>query len=222
MKFIKLFESWHEEYSYNFSDRGFELQSSVDTKNTNKLVSGKYKGKYILTDLNDDFIEMVLRMSDYYEILRTKTYFNSTTGNASFEVEVSDKISVDKFIEIDTNDGKIKWFPIKVIFISTGGSRFYGNDPMIRFSGRLESGSSKSLSIIKKGVLTFKNQQEFIKKNNKLEFHLEGLVSKKPKIDNENLLSLFNMIDEGHVENDYIDKYEEIKNIIISNERTNP
>jgi hypothetical protein len=205
MKFLKLFESWHEEYSYNFSDRGFELQSSVDT---NKLLSGKYKGKYILTDLNDDFIEMVLRMSDYYEILRTKTYFNSTTGNASFEVEVSDKMSVDKFIEVDTKDGKVKWFPIKVILISTGGTRFYGYDPMIRFSGRLESGSSKSLLIIKK--------------NNKLEFHLEGLISKKPKIDNENLLSLFNMIDEGHVENDYIDKYEEIKNIIISNERTNP
>lgn len=208
MKFLKLFESWHDDYSYNFSDRGFELDSSVDIKNTNKLLSGKYKGKYILTDLNDDFIEMVSRMSDYYEILRTKTYFNSTTGNASFEVEVSDKVDIDKFIEIDTTDGKIKWFPIKVIFISTGGSRFYGYDPMIRFSGRLESGSSKSLSIIKK--------------NNKLEFHLEGLISKKPKIDSENLLKLFNMIDEGHVENDYIDKYDELKNIIISNERANP
>lgn len=208
MKFLKLFESWYDDYSYNFSDRGFELDSSVDDKNTNKLLSGKYKGKYILTDLNDDFIEMVSRMSDYYEILRTKTYFNSTTGNASFEVEVSDKVDIDKFIEIDTTDGKIKWFPIKVIFISTGGSRFYGYDSMIRFSGRLESGSSKSLSIIKK--------------NNKLEFRLEGLISKKPKIDSENLLKLFNMIDEGHVENDYIDKYDELKNIIISNERTNP
>jgi hypothetical protein len=208
MKFLKLFESWHDDYSHHFSDRGFELDSSVDNGNTNKLLSGKYKGKYILTDLNDDFIEMVSRMSDYYEILRTKTYFNSTTGNASFEVEVSDKVDIDKFIEIDTTDGKIKWFPIKVIFISTGGSRFYGYDPMIRFSGRLESGSSKSLSIIKK--------------NNKLEFHLEGLISKKPKIDDENLLKLFNMIDEGHVENDYIDKYDELKNIIISNERTNP
>lgn len=207
MKFLKLFESWHDDYSYNFSDRGFKLDSSVDIKNTNRLLSGKYKGKYILTDLNDDFIEMVSRMSDYYEILRTKTYFNSTTGNASFEVEVSDKVDIDKFIEIDTTDGKIKWFPIKVIFISTGGSRFYhpktsGYEPIIRFSGRLESGSSKSLSIIKK--------------NNKLEFSLEGISSKKPKIDNENLLKLFNMVDEGHVEIDYIDKYEEIKNIIIS------
>lgn len=212
MKFLKLFESWHDDYSYNFSDRGFKLDSSVDNSNKNKLLSGKYKGKYILTDLNDDFIEMVSRMSDYYDILRTKTYFNSTTGNDSFEVEVSDKVDIDKFIEIDTTDGKIKWFPIKVIFISTGGSRFYGyskhQDPMIRFSGRLESGSSKSLSIIKK--------------NNKLEFSLEGISSKKPKIDSENLLKLFNMIDEGHIEVDYIDKYEEIKNIIISNERTNP
>lgn len=151
---------------------------------------------------------MVSRMSDYYDILRTKTYFNSATGNASFEVEVSDKVDIDKFIEIDTTDGKIKWFPIKVIFIKTDRSRFYGYDSMIRFSGRLESGLSKFLSIIKK--------------NDKLEFGLEGFVSKKPKIDSENLLKLFNMVDEGHVEIDYIDKYEEIKNIIISNERTNP
>lgn len=207
MKFLKLFESWHEDYSYNFSDRGFELKSSENIQDTSKMIGGKYKGKYILTDLNDDFIEMVLRMSDYYEILRTKTYFNSTTGNASFEVEVSDKMSVDKFIEVDTKYGKVKWFPIKVIFISTGESGVYGYKPVIRLSGRLESGSSRTL---------------LIKKNNKLEFNLEGLVSKKLKIDNENLLKLFNMIDEGHVESDYVDKYDELKNIIISNERTNP
>jgi hypothetical protein len=202
MKFLKLFESWHDDYSYNFSDRGFELDSSVDIKNTNKLLSGKYKGKYILTDLNDDFIEMVSRMSDYYEILRTKTYFNSTTGSASFEVEVSDKINIDKFIEIDTTDGKLKWFPIKIIFISIGY-------PMIRLSGRLESGSSKSLSIIKSNNKTLGI--------NKLEFRLEGLISKKPKIDGENLSKLFNMIDDGHVENEYIDdRYEQLKNIIIN------
>lgn len=215
MKFIKLFESWHGDYSYNFSDRGFELKSSENIQDTSKMIEGKYKGKYILTDLNDDFIEMVLRMSDYYEILRTKTYFNSTTGNASFEVEVSDKMSFNKFIEVNTKDGKVKWFPIKVTLISTSLSKislrgsFVNTIARIRFSGRLESGSSRSLSIIKKD-------------NNKLEFSLDGFVSKKPKIDNENLLKLFNMIDDGHVEIDYVDKYDELKNIIISNERTNP
>lgn len=211
MKFLKLFESWHEDYSYNFSDRGFELDFSDDNK-TDKILSGKYKGKYILTDLNDDFIEMVLRMSDYYDILRTKTYFNSTTGSASFEIEVSDKLDTDNYIDFEADGKKYKYFPIKVSFISLGTERFYGNDPSIRLSGKLESGGSRELVIIKRKGRT----------TNKLNFMIQGFSSKKPNIDKENIKKIFDMIDSDKIINDYVDKYDELKNIIINNERTNP
>jgi hypothetical protein len=199
MKFLKLYESWYKDYSYAFSDRGFDIKDS--STDGNKIIWGNYKGKYILTDLNDDFIEMILRMSDHYDILKTKTYFNQATGNASFEVEVSDKIDVENFIEVDTSDGVIKWFPIKVVFISNGGYKFYGEFPLIRIIGKLESGISKELLISKK--------------YDKIKTSLSGYVTKNPKINNENLLKLFNMIDSGLVELDYIDKYDKFKKIII-------
>jgi len=204
MKFLKLFESWHQDYSYDFSDRGFELDSSGDNQ-TNKILSGKYKGKYVLTDLNDDFIGMVLRMSDYFDILKTKTYFNSTTGSASFEVEVSDKLDTDNYIEFEADGKKYKYFPIRVTLITLGSERYYDNDPLvglgsIRFYGKLESGAGKELIIIKK--------------TGKLDFMIQGFNSKKPTIDKENIKKIFDLIDSNKIINDYVDKYDEIKKII--------
>lgn len=199
MKFIKLFESWHQDYSYDFLDRGFDLD---ETSYANKTLKGTYKGKYVLTELNDDFADMITRLSYNYQILKVKTYFNETTGSASFEIEVSDKIDTDNYIEFEANDEKYKYFPVKVSFISLGNERFYGNDPSIRLSGKLESGATRELYIIKSS-------------NNKLKFMVQGFSSKNPKIDKKNLLKLFNMIDEGHVENDYVDIYDDIKKIII-------
>lgn len=198
MKFIKLFESWHQDYSYDFLDRGFDLD---ETSYANKTLKGTYKGKYVLTELNDEFADMITRLSYNYEILRVKTYFNGTTGNASFEIEVSDKIDTDNYIEFEANGEKYKYFPVRVSFISLGNEIFYGNDPSIRLSGKLESGGTKELYIIKSS-------------NNKLKFMVQGFSIKKTTIDKENIKKIFDLIDSDKIINDYVDKYEDIKKII--------
>jgi hypothetical protein len=202
MKFLKLFESWHQDYSYDFSDRGFELSDS--SYGINKTLSGKYKGKYVLTELNDEFADMISRISYDYDILKFKTYFNSTTGNASFEIELSDKIDTSSYIEFEISGEKHKYFPIKVSFISLGTERFYGNDPSIRLSGKLESGADRELILIKKSG----------RPTNKLNLIIQGLTSKRPTIDKENIKRIFDMIDSDKIINDYVDKYSEIKKII--------
>lgn len=211
MKFIKIFEDWYDEYSYSFADMGFTLKGLDGEKGSNKMLTGKYKGKYILTQMNSDFTEMIDRMSDDYNVVRTKNYFNSATGNANFEVEVYDNIDKENYIEIKTTDDILKWYPVSISFINYETSqeliRLINTPPLIRIKGRLESGSLKEL------VLLCLN---YGKSNQKISFNLSGFSTKRPKIDKENILKLFKLIDDGHVEMDYIDKYEGIKSMILS------
>lgn len=207
MKFIKLFESWHQDYSYDFLDRGFELEET--TSGSNKTLKGSYKGKYVLTELNDEFADMINRLSYNYEILRVKTYFNGTTGNASFELEVSNKFKSDNYIEFIVKGDKMKFYPNSVVYISLSDYTlsFRSSDkrfnPYISISGKLESGATRTLSL-------FKDTSN----NNIIKCSVQGLDSKKPTIDKENIDKLFNMIDEDKIVKDYVDKYEDIKKII--------
>ena len=198
MKYLKMFESWYDEYSYEFSDKGFELTSQ---DGVNKILIGKYKGEFLITNINDYFGEMILRMSDDYNVLRTKTYFNPATGNANFSVELSDKFNEDNFIIINKTDGDIKWFPIEVNGISNRFDMGSTQTVMI-ISGRIESGESKSLTIhdTEKG----------------LEFSMRGFNTKRPKLDNENVSKLIDMIDDGTINSDGINGYEDLKKSIIS------
>lgn len=201
MKFIKFFEAWYDDYSDDLKDMGFELggsESGIDKK-----LSGKFRGIYKTDDLLNDLATMVSRMSDDYQILKLNNYFNSETGRASFDITVGQKIDGREFIEMTSTLGSHKFFPFKVIHI--GKIFSIGGIYSIKILGKMESGETKILQI----------SRDIDSRKKNLEFWMSGLSSKKLRISNENLLKLFHIMDSGSVELDYIDRYSEIKNIIL-------
>lgn len=199
MKNIKLFnESWSDDYTYDFTDRGFSIDQ------TSNLIKGTYKGKFIQTELTDEFAEMIVRLSDNYYILRTKTYFNQTTGNASFEVEVSDKFKeVSDHILINLSSGEqIKFYPSRVN--GTLIHRSYTKEYLIMYvQGRLESGQEREIGIL-------------LNDKDKIKAIIRGYTSKSPKIDKENITKLFSIIDNEKIPNNsYGDRYENFKKDVL-------
>lgn len=194
MKRIKLFESWSDDYTHDFTDRGFKIDQ------VSNIIKGTYKGKYILTELNDEFTEMIGRLSDEYYVLRTKTYFNQITGNASFEVEVSDKFKEksDHFLINLSNGKKIKFYPQSLNFIDEK----FKEGLTLQLQGRLESGQEREIGIEKRG--------------NTIKAYIRGYSSKNPKIDKENINKLFSIIDSGKIPNySYVDRYNKFKKNIL-------
>jgi len=199
MKNIKLFnESWSDDYTYDFTDKGFEIDQSSN------VIKGTYKGKFIQTELTDNFAEMIMRLSDNYYVLRTKTYFNQTTGNASFEVEVSDKFKEvsDYFLINLSNDEQIKFYPSRVngIIINLGVKEYL----IMYLQGRLESGQEREIGIL------------LNEKGDKIKALIRGYSGKIPKIDKENITKLFSIIDSGKIPNNsYVDRYENFKKDVL-------
>jgi hypothetical protein len=213
MKIIKNFnlflESWSDDYTFDFAERGFKIDQ------TSNLIKGTYKGKFIQTQLIDDFSTMVGRLSDNYYVLRTKTYFNQTTDNASFEVEVSDKFKeVSDYILIDlSSDEQIKFYPSRVNLISM---------KVMYVQGRLESGQEREIGIL------LNDKGDGIKEpyiiptlagcSRRLQFMaiIRGYSAKSRKIDKENITKLFSFIDDGKIPNNsYVDRYEEFKKDVL-------
>ena len=59
MKNIKrINEDWSNDYTYDFTDAGFEVEEN------GLILTGKYKGKFLMTQVNDWFAEMTAKMSD--------------------------------------------------------------------------------------------------------------------------------------------------------------
>jgi hypothetical protein len=200
MKNIKLFnESWSDDYTYDFTDRGFSIDQ------TSNLIKGTYKGKFIQTELTDNFAEMIMRLSDNYYVLRTKTYFNQTTDNASFEVEVSDKFKeVSDYILINlSSDEQIKFYPSRVNLISRNIGMV--KEYLIMYvQGRLESGQEREIGILLND------------KGDGIKAIIRGYTGKRPKIDKENITKLFSIIDSEKIPNNsYVDRYEEFKKDIL-------
>jgi hypothetical protein len=200
MKNIKLFnESWSDDYTYDFSDRGFKIDQYSN------LIKGTYKGKFLQTALTDEFADMIMRLSDDYYILRTKTYFNQTTGNASFEVEVSDKFKeVSDYILINlSSDEQIKFYPNRVN--GTLRHKSYTKEYLIMYvQGRLESGQEREIGILLND------------KGDKIKAIIRGYASKSPKIDKENITKLFSIIDNEKIPNNsYSDRYENFKKDVL-------
>jgi len=137
----KLNEDWSEDYTYDFTDAGFEVEEN------GLILTGKYKGQFVMTQLNDWFAEMTAKMSDDHEVARTKTYFNQVTGNASFEVEIAPGRNFS--IEVQVGSEKVEYFPLSIYTYLLFNSRF---DPSkclghIWFKGSFKNGQKKELGI---------------------------------------------------------------------------
>ena len=131
----KLNEDWSNDYTYDFTDHGFEVEENGN------LLTGKYKGQFVHSDISSWFEEMLAKLSDEKKVVRSKTYFNELTGNASFEVEIKPTLG-EHSIEVEMDGTKHKFYLGKI-------TRFNWNDTTGGFyvTGNLESGQEKDLWI---------------------------------------------------------------------------
>jgi hypothetical protein len=136
----KLNEDWSNDYTYDFTDAGFEVEEN------GLILTGKYKGQFVMTQLNDWFAEMTAKMSDDHEVARTKTYFNQVTGNANFEVEIAPGRNFS--IEVQVGNEKVKYFP-NVIYSSSVNTGIGTQIGYFNFKGSFENGQKKDLGIYK-------------------------------------------------------------------------
>lgn len=138
MKYIKIFESWSDDYVDDFKDNGF----SIDEKG-NKL-TGKYKGKFIVSDINMWYGELVDRLDDGYEVVSSLISYNKITGDVSFNIEVSNK---SNFITIKDNGRDVILDPYVIKHIAIQRNYFF-----ISYITHDENGLNKTLSINKNGI----------------------------------------------------------------------
>ena len=131
----KINEDWSSDYTYDFTDHGFEVEENGN------LLTGKYKGQFVHSDISSWFEEMLAKLSDEQKVVRSKTYFNELTGNASFEVEIKPALG-EHSIEVEMDGTKHKFYLGKI-------TRFNWNDTTGGFyvTGNLESGQEKDLWI---------------------------------------------------------------------------
>lgn len=133
----KINEDWSNDYTYDFTDHGFEVEENGN------ILTGKYKGQFVHSDISSWFEEMLAKLSDEQKVLRSKTYFNELTGNASFEVEIKPTLG-EHYIDVEIDGVKHRFFLKKITSWNwfetnkTGG--FYVN-------GNLENGQEKNLWI---------------------------------------------------------------------------
>jgi len=189
----KIFESWSEDYTYNFIDKGFEVEEESQT------ISGKYKGKFVMTELTDEFAEMISKLSDNYYILKAQTYFNQTTGGASFNVTVSDKfIENDEFISFRMDAGNLEFYPKKVNSIQRYTNPQNKQCTIMYLEGRLKSGAKREIGIDIEG--------------DKIKVIIRSFASRRCQLDLEMANKLFTLIEnEAITMNDPRDYYSQFK-----------
>lgn len=131
----KINEDWSNDYTYDFTDHGFEVAENGN------LLTGKYKGQFVHSDISSWFEEMLAKLSDEQKVVRSKTYFNELTGNASFEVEIKPALG-EHSIEVEMDGAKHKFY-LGII------TSFNWNGPTGGFyvKGNLESGQERALWI---------------------------------------------------------------------------
>ncbi len=83
MRIKKIYENWSKDFVTDFTDNGFDVDVNEYT------INGQYKGKFVVTQVSRWFDDMLGKIDTEYNIMRTKTFFNSVTGNANFEVVVA-------------------------------------------------------------------------------------------------------------------------------------
>jgi hypothetical protein len=197
MRFLKrINEGWSDDYVTDFSDNGFTIEETPS--NIKGSIS---KGKFLVTDLNNWFTEMTDKLSDNYKVLSAKTFFNQTTGNANFEVVVSETGLESIYINVDGTD--IEFIPKTILYISHYSYENRHRVPLqegnISIKGRLSTGLNKTISISIKWKDDFKE----------ISFSLSN-KSRGVTMTKENMEKIFTLFDSGQVKfldqnDDYVD-----------------
>jgi hypothetical protein len=187
MRFLKrINEGWSDDYVTDFSDNGFTIEETPS--NIKGSIS---KGKFLVTDLNNWFTEMTDKLSDNYKVLSAKTFFNQTTGNANFEVVVSETGLESIYINVDGTD--IEFIPKTILYISHYSYENRHRVPLqegnISIKGRLSTGLNKTISISIKWKDDFKE----------ISFSLSN-KSRGVTMTKENMEKIFTLFDSGQVE----------------------
>ena len=135
---IRMFENWSKDFVTDFTDNGFDVDVNEYT------INGQYKGKFVVTQVSRWFDDMLGKIDTEYNIMRTKTFFNSITGNANFEVVVAPPTSgnsIDFML-----DGVKHEFYIK--YVRCWGSRFgNGSEIGLAFVGNRGDGDFGTIYI---------------------------------------------------------------------------
>jgi hypothetical protein len=139
----KINEDWSSDYTYDFTDHGFEVEENGN------ILTGKYKGPFVMTQLNDWFAEMTAKMSDDHDVARAKTYFNQVTGNANFEVEIAPGRNFS--IEVQVGNETVEYFPLSIYSYHLFDSRVNARKCLgsIWLKGSYKNGQKKELGIIR-------------------------------------------------------------------------
>lgn len=187
MKYLKrINEGWSDDYVTDFSDNGFTIEETPS--NIKGSIS---KGKFLVTDLNNWFTEMTDKLSDNYKVLSSKTFFNQTTGNANFEVVITETGLESIYINVDGTD--IEFIPKTILYISHYRYESLDRIPVqegnISIKGRLSTGLNKTISISIKWKDDFKE----------ISFSLSN-KSRGVTMTKENMEKIFTLFDSGQVE----------------------
>ena len=181
----KINEDWSDDYVYDFKDNGFDVEEN------GLVLKGQYKGQFVLTQVSSWFEEMLGQMGEEHKVLRTKTYFNELTGNASFEVEIKQQIIAGDSIEVSVGREMVKYFPKEVITLYVSrldNSEIYLGH--LTIEGALESGQKKSLKLSR-----YRNR---VNQTTESEFAL-GSRGRGISVDNENIEKIFDLIENNRL-----------------------
>lgn len=186
MKFLKrINEGWSDDYVSDFSDNGFTIEETPS--NIKGSIS---KGKFLVTDLNNWFTEMTDKLSTEYKVLSTKTFFNQTTGNANFEVVVTE--TGLESIDINVDGVDIEFIPKTILYIThynhESSSRQIWSNLGFSIKGKLSNGLNKTISI------SFKWKDDYKEINFSFSNKSRGVTITK-----ENLEKIFTLFDSGQV-----------------------
>lgn len=186
MRFLKrINEGWSDDYVTDFSDNGFTIEETPS--NIKGSIS---KGKFLVTDLNNWFTEMTDKLSDNYKVLSAKTFFNQTTGNANFEVVITETGLESVYINVDGTD--IEFIPKTILYISHYSYENRHRVPLqegnISIKGRLSTGLNKTISISIKWKDDFKE----------ISFSFSN-KSRGVTMTKENMEKIFTLFDSGQV-----------------------
>ena len=181
----KINEDWSDDYVYDFKDNGFDVEEN------GLVLKGQYKGQFVLTQVSSWFEEMLGQMGEEHKVLRTKTYFNELTGDASFEVEIKQQIIAGDSIEVSVGREMVKYFPKEVITLYVSrldNSEIYLGH--LTIEGALESGQKKSLKLSR-----YRNR---VNQTTESEFAL-GSRGRGISVDKENIEKIFDLIENNRL-----------------------